>query len=194
MALHRAQTEARLLRIHAANENLPLLTVIVMIGSILFALLVVATFAVADMKRGVLLALGFALAFLLGGMLVLVDQLEQPFTGIVRIKPAVISDVARDTAAKFAEAHPNVALPSNAEGRPLSSSRPTAARCGPAAEQALDESGSAPATSRRRNGDASGRPVHSGDAHPRHRRRSRDRPRHLLRTDRRRSRRHRNRT
>jgi hypothetical protein len=120
VSLNRAQTEARLLRIHEANKNLPLLTVIVMIGSILFALLVVATFAVADMKRGVLLALGFALAFLLGGMLVLVDQLEQPFTGIVRIKPAVISDVARDTAAKFAEAHPTVALPCNAEGRPLS--------------------------------------------------------------------------
>jgi hypothetical protein len=120
VSLNRAQSEARLLRINEADKNLPLLTVIVMIGSILFALLVVATFAVTDMKRGVLLALGFALAFLLGGMLVLVDQLEQPFTGIVRIEPSVISDVAQDTATKFAEAHPGVALPCNAQGRPLS--------------------------------------------------------------------------
>jgi hypothetical protein len=119
VSLNRSQTEARLLRIHEANKNLPTLTIIVMIGSILFALAVVATFAVSDMKRGVLLALGFALAFLLGGTLVLVDQLEQPFTGIVHIEPSVISDVARDTAAKFAEAHPGVALPCNAEGRPL---------------------------------------------------------------------------
>ena len=119
VSLNRSQTEARLLRIHEANKNLPVLTIIVMIGSILFALAVVSTFAVTDMKRGVLLSLGFALAFLLGGMLVLVDQLEQPFTGVVRIPPSVIADVAKDTAAKFAEAHPNVALPCNAQGRPI---------------------------------------------------------------------------
>jgi hypothetical protein len=119
VSLNRAQTEARLLRIHEANKNLPTLTIVVMIGSILFALMMVATFAVADMKRPVLLALGFALAFLLGGTLVLVDQLEQPFTGIVHIPPRVMADVAQDTAAKFAAAHPGVALPCNAQGRPL---------------------------------------------------------------------------
>ena len=119
VGLNRAQTEARLLRLHEAKPNLPLLTIIVMIGSILFALVMVSTFAVPDMKRSVLLSLGFALAFLLGGTLVLVDQLEKPFTGIVKVEPTVIHDVAQDTAAKFRIAHPGVALPCDASGRPL---------------------------------------------------------------------------
>ena len=47
------------------------------------------------------------------------DQLEKPFTGIVKVEPTVIHDVAQDTAAKFRIAHPGVALPCDASGRPL---------------------------------------------------------------------------
>ena len=73
-------------------------------------------FAVADMRRGALLGLGLGMATLLVGTLFLVEQLEEPFTGIMRVKPTVIAGVAADNAEKFTLQYPGAELPCDVQG------------------------------------------------------------------------------
>ena len=90
VSLNRQQTEARASRIYDAEPHLPLFTIVLMVGAVLFVVLALATFAVPDMRRGILLALTGVLALLLGGTLVMIEQLEQPFSGVIRVSPSAI--------------------------------------------------------------------------------------------------------
>lgn len=118
VGLNRAQSEARMSRLNEAAPNLPVLTIALMIGAVLIVLLAVSSLAIADMRRGVVLTMGLVLALLLGGVLLLVEQLEQPFSGVIRIEPKVITRVEKEMSTNFASVHPGVALPCDASGHP----------------------------------------------------------------------------
>jgi hypothetical protein len=117
VGLNRAQTEARSTRLYEAAPHLPALTVALMVISIISVVLLLTSFAIADMRRGALLGLGLGMATLLGGTLFLTEQLEEPFTGIVRVKPTVIAGVAADNAAKYTLQYPGAELPCDEQGR-----------------------------------------------------------------------------
>ena len=118
VALNRAQSEARLTRVNEASTNIPTLTIVLMIVAVLAVILALSSLAIKDMRRAVLVPVALLLATLLGGSLFLVDQLERPFSGIIKVSPSVISNVARDAGAAFATRYPGVALPCDATGRP----------------------------------------------------------------------------
>jgi len=119
VSLNRSQSEARTLRLYEASPHLPVLTVALMIISIIGVLLLLMSFAHHDMKRKVLLGFGIVLALLLGGTLFLVEQLEEPFRGVVKVQPSVIAKVERDTGALFAAQYPGATLPCDTVGRPV---------------------------------------------------------------------------
>lgn len=101
VTLNRSIAEARGQRLYDAAPHLPLLTIVLMTGGVLTVVLLVSSLAVPDMKRRVLVVLAGSLAVLLGSTLFLVEQLEEPFTGIIKVEPKVMAEVARATAADF---------------------------------------------------------------------------------------------
>lgn len=119
VGLNRAQSEARATRLNEAAPHLPVLTLGLMIFAVVTVVLILTSFAVADMRRRVLLALALPLALLLGFTPYLVETLEEPFSGLIQIKPSVITTVETNIGANFAVAYPGVALPCDAEGNPL---------------------------------------------------------------------------
>ena len=119
VGLNRTQAETRSQRLYDAAPHLPLLTLVLMIGAAIGVTLLLTSFAVPDMKRKVLLTLGFALAILLGGTLYLVEQLEEPFTGIVKVNPTQMRTVARTLTADWAVTHKGEALPCDSTGKPV---------------------------------------------------------------------------
>lgn len=118
VGLNRTQTEMRQLRLYEASPHLPQLTVILVIVSVIVVMLLLTSLAVADIRRRVLFTLSMALAVLLGGTLYLIEQLEEPFSGIIRLKPALITKVEARIGDDFATRYPEVTLPCDAEGRP----------------------------------------------------------------------------
>lgn len=118
VALNRAQSEARMTRLNEAAPHLPVFTLALMVIAIVVVILILATFAIPDMRRRVLLVLALALALLLGCTPVLVETLEEPFSGAIQIEPTVISRVETDLALNFAITHPNATLPCDEDGRP----------------------------------------------------------------------------
>lgn len=119
VALNRAQSEARLVRLNEASPHLPLLTVVLMISAVIGAVLLLTSFAIPDMRRKVLLALATAMAGLLGGTLYIIETLEEPFSGLIRVQPAVISRVADDNYVNFMSRFTAAQLPCNDEGLPV---------------------------------------------------------------------------
>jgi len=80
--------------------------------------LLLTSFAIADIRRRVLVPLALVLAVLLGGTLYLVEQLEEPFAGLVQVQPSLITKVEARLGNEFAELYPDVTLPCDDEGRP----------------------------------------------------------------------------
>ncbi len=96
VSLNRQQTEARASRLFDAQPNLPVLTLTMLVIAIVGVLTVITTLAVPDMRRRVLISLALLLAVLLGGTLFLIEQLEEPFNGVIRVQPtAVVNAQAR---------------------------------------------------------------------------------------------------
>jgi hypothetical protein len=116
VSLSRSQSEARLVRLNEASPNLPILTLVLMIAAVIGAVLLLTSFAIPDMRRNVLLVLATAMAALLGGTLYVIETLEEPFSGLIRVKPAVISRVADDIELNFAYNYPDATLPCTDEG------------------------------------------------------------------------------
>jgi len=119
VALNRTEAETRAQRLYDAAPHLPILTLVLMIGAGIGVILLLTSFAVPDMSRRVLLVLGTTLALLLGGTLYLVEQLEEPFTGIVRVEPKQMQTVASTLAADWAVTHKGDPLPCDTTGRPV---------------------------------------------------------------------------
>lgn len=124
VSLNRQQTENRASRIYDAEPHLPLFTVILMVSAVIFVVLALATFAVTDMRRGLVLGLVGALALLLGSTLVMVEQLEEPFSGIIRVKPSAI-EKSLDRMERALPAGEQ--LPCDESGRPVPSPNPAVA-------------------------------------------------------------------
>ena len=120
VTLNRTITETRNQRLYDAAPHLPLLTIILMIGSAIGVILALGSLAVPDMRRSVLLVLITTLAVLLGGTLYLVEQLEEPFTGIVRVEPTQMATTARNLAAEFRLTHDDGDVPCDVKGSPVS--------------------------------------------------------------------------
>lgn len=118
VGLNRTQSEMRQLRLYEASPHLPQTTIILMIAAVIFVVLLLTSFAIADIRRRVLVPLALVLAVLLGGTLYLVEQLEEPFAGIIKVQPTLITKVETRLADDFAARYPDAQLPCDAEGRP----------------------------------------------------------------------------
>jgi hypothetical protein len=119
VSLNRTEAETRAQRLYDAAPHLPILTLVLMIGAAVGVVLLLTSFAVPDMSRRVLLTLAFTLAVLLGGTLYLVEQLEEPFTGIVKVSPTQMQTVATTLTADWEVTHKGEALPCDATGKPV---------------------------------------------------------------------------
>jgi polar amino acid transport system substrate-binding protein len=124
VSLNRQQTEARASRIYDAEPHLPLFTVILMLSAMIIVVLALSTIAVTDMRRGFVLGLVGALALLLGSTLFMVEQLEEPFSGIIRVKPSAI-EKSLDRMERALPAGEQV--PCDDSGRPIPSPNPAVA-------------------------------------------------------------------
>lgn len=118
VSLSRSQSEARLIRLNEASPHLPLLTIALMITAVIGAVLLLTSFAIPDMRRKVLLVLGTAMAALLGGTLYIIETLEEPFSGPIKVQPSVIARVADDNLVNFMANYPGATLPCDNEGIP----------------------------------------------------------------------------
>ena len=116
VGLNRLQTEARNAREYDAAPHLPLLTLILMIGAVLCVVLAVSSFAVPDMSRRVLIPLAMIFALLLGSTVFLVEQLEEPFTGILRVSSESMQKTATEIGASYKVQYPQSALPCDSRG------------------------------------------------------------------------------
>ena len=119
VGLNRAETEARNQRLYDAAPHLPILTLVLMIGAALGVVLFLSSFAVPDMSRRVLLTLTTVLAILLGGTLYLVEQLEEPFTGIIQVSSEPMQTVSSRLTERYAVQHRGEPLPCDAKGKPV---------------------------------------------------------------------------
>lgn len=120
VGLNRTQSETRQMRLYEAKPHLPQLTVILMIVSIIGVILLLCSFAIPDIRRRVLVPIALALAVLLGGTLYLVEQLEEPFTGLIRVGPGLMNTVESKMSNDFQLKYPDASLPCDAQGKPNS--------------------------------------------------------------------------
>lgn len=118
VGLNRSQSEARQMRLYEAKPHLPQLTIILMITSIIGVILLLCSLAIPDIRRRALLPIALAMAVLLGGTLYLVEQLEEPFSGVIRVKPSLMTSVQSNMSAGFEVLYPDASLPCDAQGRP----------------------------------------------------------------------------
>ena len=118
VSLDRTQSEMRQLRLYEASPHLPQTTIIIMIASVILVILLLSSFAIADIRRRVLVPMALVLATLLGGTLYLVEQLEEPFSGIIRVQPTLMTQVEKRLQVDFATRYPGVDLPCDADGTP----------------------------------------------------------------------------
>ena len=118
VSLNRTQSEARAARLHESSPHLPVLTLALMIFAIVGVVLLVASFATPDMRRRVLLILSFSIALLLGGVLILVEQLEEPFSGVIQIAPTAMASTQKSITKAYQQAYPGQPIPCDAKGNP----------------------------------------------------------------------------
>ncbi|MBU6316866.1 MAG: hypothetical protein KGR47_10195 [Acidobacteria bacterium] len=118
VGLNRTQSETRQMRIYESRPHLPQLTIVLMIASIVGVILLLCSLATPDLRRRVLVPIALAMAVLLGGTLYLVEQLEEPFSGLIRVSPGLMTSVEAKASADFEVRYPGATLPCDAEGRP----------------------------------------------------------------------------
>lgn len=116
VSLNRQQTEARANRIFDSRPNLPVYALVMLVVAVMGVLLALSSLAVPDMRRRVLFLLVGLLATLLGGTLFLIEQLEEPFGGVLRVRPTAIVNAAGRMDAAYPD---GFALPCDRDGRPV---------------------------------------------------------------------------
>lgn len=118
VSLNRTQSETRQMRLYESKPHLPQLTVVLMIASVIGVILLLCSLAIPDMRRRVLVPIALAMALLLGGTLYLVEQLEEPFSGLIRVSPSLMTTVEAKMLNDFQVRYPEALLPCDADGRP----------------------------------------------------------------------------
>lgn len=116
VSLNRQQTEARASRINDASPNLPVYALVLMVVAVLGVLLALSSLAVPDMRRRVVFLFVGTLATLLGGTLFLIEQLEEPFGGVLQVKPTAIENAANRMDASYPAGFPR---PCDEDGQPV---------------------------------------------------------------------------
>lgn len=114
-----AQTDTRFVRLADARASLPGIMVFLVVLSVFGAVILTSTFAIASMRRGMVFLIAGTLAFLLAGSLFVVETLDEPYSGIVSIKPSAITKVEKSINDQFEVSYPGVSLPCDAEGNPV---------------------------------------------------------------------------
>lgn len=119
LQLDRQRSEARRLRLTEAVPSIPTLVLVLMVLAVLGVVLALTTFALPPIRRRNLGAISLVIAVLLGATLFLVEELEEPYSGIVKIQPDAISRTAVSSAEDFAVAYPDAELPCDDRGTPV---------------------------------------------------------------------------
>jgi hypothetical protein len=119
LTLDRQRSESRRLRLTEAVPSIPALVLTLMFLAVLAVVLALTTFALPPIRRRNLGAITMAVAVLLGSTLFLVEEMEEPFTGLIRIEPTAVGRAADSGAEDFAEAHPGAELPCDESGAPV---------------------------------------------------------------------------
>ena len=118
LTLDRQRSEARRLRLTEMVPSIPVPVLMLMFLAVLGVVLALATLALPAIRRRNLVAIVGVIALLLGGTLYLVEQLEEPYSGIMRISPVAMERTADSAAEDYAAAH-TAGLPCDADGAPL---------------------------------------------------------------------------
>jgi hypothetical protein len=111
LTLDRQRAEARRLRLTEAVPSIPTLVLLLMVTAVLGVVLALTTLALPPIRRRNLAAISLVIAVLLGGTLFLVEEMEEPYSGVVKISPDAIARTAESSAEDFAVAHPDADLP-----------------------------------------------------------------------------------
>jgi hypothetical protein len=121
LALDRLRSESRRLRLTEAVPSIPALVLTLMFLAVLGVVIALTTFALPAIRRRSLGAITLTVAVLLGSTLFLVEELEEPYSGVIVIAPDAIDRTAASGAEDFAAAHPGVELPCDETGAPVGS-------------------------------------------------------------------------
>lgn len=117
LTLDRQRSEARRLRLTEMVPSIPTVVLLLMFLAVLGVVLALTSLALPPIRRRNLGAITFTIALLLGGTLLLVEELEEPYSGLVHIPPSAMERTAgsavEDLAAIGVED-----LPCNEDGRP----------------------------------------------------------------------------
>jgi hypothetical protein len=117
--LDRARSEARRLRLTEMVPSIPVVVLVLMFLGVLGVVLALTTLPLPPIRRGPLLALTATIGLLLGSTLWLVEELEEPYSGVVHIQPDAIERTAASGAEDYEDAY-GEPLPCDEDGRPLS--------------------------------------------------------------------------
>jgi len=118
LGLDRQRSEARRLRLTEAVPSIPSVVLVLMFLAILGVVLALTTLALPKIRRRNVAAITLAIGLLLGGTLFLVEELEEPYSGLVSIPPTAMERTASSAAEDFALAHPGAELPCDDLGAP----------------------------------------------------------------------------
>ena len=119
LQLDRQRAEARRLRLTEAVPSIPTLVLLLMVTAVLGVVLALTTLALPAIRRRNLAAISLVIAVLLGGTLFLVEEMEEPYSGLVRISPDAIARTAESSAEHYAIAYPGADLPCDEMGNPV---------------------------------------------------------------------------
>ena len=119
LQLDRQRSEARRLRLTEAVPSIPSLVLMLMVLAVLGVVLALTTFALPPIRTRNLGAISVVIAVLLGATLFLVEELEEPYSGVVKIQPDAIARTAESSAEDFAVTYPEAELPCDELGDPI---------------------------------------------------------------------------
>ena len=110
------RSDARLARLAEADPSLPIGLNVLMLAAVFFSVLGLATFMNPDnghrANAGVMLIFGLVV----GGSLIIINDLDRPFDGFTRIEPTAMEQVQRSMEEDLAGSHPSLAYPCDAGG------------------------------------------------------------------------------
>jgi hypothetical protein len=98
--------------------SIPEVVLILMFLAVLGVVLALTTLALPPIRRGNLLAITAVIGLLLGSTLYLVEELEEPYSGLVHIQPDAIARTSASAAADYTALHDDE-LPCTEDGTPL---------------------------------------------------------------------------
>jgi hypothetical protein len=117
LTLDRQRSEARRLRLTEMVPSIPTVVLVLMFLAVLGVVLTLTSLALPPIRRRNLGGITLTIAVLLGGTLLLVEELEEPYSGIVHILPSAMERTA-GSAVEDLGAIGVDELPCDEDGRP----------------------------------------------------------------------------